>query len=406
MSETIFMPEYYDKFQCLAGDCKFTCCQAWNITLTKQDYMKVKNTRKSKEMQELCSKGIRRMKKDGSDKEYATIVFDDEEKCQFLGEDGLCQLQSECGPKVLPAVCRTFPRGENKVFLIERSCSTGCEKVVQMLLEMPRGIRFKQVIEDTPKGQTRDPMSSPELKRRPILRHYHEIRLMCMGILQSRQFTLDGRMVLLGMAIQDLDQMEREEKLEEFPKWLVKYKELLLSKETAKKLKKLPSDPRYSAFNNIKTILRIRGKVGKQVRELFDQIFQNIKVTIDGDTISYQTTVLARHKKNLEKLLDGEEWFWENIIVNHVFNFHFPFQNNVGSLWAQYMLLCYEYSFMKFCTAVYLTPESGKEDLIYAVTACSRALLHGTKDTLQYILDQGRDNHDDTLSHMAMIVKG
>lgn len=35
-------PVYYDKFQCLAGNCCFICCKGWRITFDRKDFMALK----------------------------------------------------------------------------------------------------------------------------------------------------------------------------------------------------------------------------------------------------------------------------------------------------------------------------------------------------------------------------
>ena len=35
-------PTYFDDFQCLAGDCRLTCCKGWHITFDKKDFMSMK----------------------------------------------------------------------------------------------------------------------------------------------------------------------------------------------------------------------------------------------------------------------------------------------------------------------------------------------------------------------------
>ena len=32
--------DYYDTFSCTGSECLYHCCQAWNIAISEQDYLK------------------------------------------------------------------------------------------------------------------------------------------------------------------------------------------------------------------------------------------------------------------------------------------------------------------------------------------------------------------------------
>ena len=106
-------PSYYDAFQCLAGGCTHSCCEGgWHISFHKKDYLTLKRLEGSKELNERMQGSLCRIRKGGlSDSYYGEFVLKDG-ACPLLREDGLCFLQAEKGEKVLPEVCRVFPRAE------------------------------------------------------------------------------------------------------------------------------------------------------------------------------------------------------------------------------------------------------------------------------------------------------
>lgn len=75
---------YYNKFNCIADQCTFTCCEGWDIALDS----------------EACWQRAKEGKK------YSK----ESKRCPFLKEDGLCHIVEQDGELALPESCHTFPR--------------------------------------------------------------------------------------------------------------------------------------------------------------------------------------------------------------------------------------------------------------------------------------------------------
>ena len=103
-------PAYYDKFRCLASDCRFSCCKGWNISFNKKDFLSLKRQTGSEGLSQILRGGVRRIRS-GSKEGAHYGEFDMRGSvCPLLDEDSLCLLQKECGHSALPDVCKTFPR--------------------------------------------------------------------------------------------------------------------------------------------------------------------------------------------------------------------------------------------------------------------------------------------------------
>lgn len=102
-------PDYYDKFQCTAEKCPFTCCQEWKIAVDDAtakkwkytavpDSVSVQKKRKSLQYFTTCQDGAR------------VIVLDREHLCPFFNQDKLCELVLTYGNQILSRTCDIFPR--------------------------------------------------------------------------------------------------------------------------------------------------------------------------------------------------------------------------------------------------------------------------------------------------------
>lgn len=130
-------PEYYDEFKCIADKCSMTCCMQWKIAVDDETYAKWKNVNYEKKSLASYVKNV-----DGS----RVIGLNEDKKCPFITECGLCNLVLEHGDKMLSNTCDVFPRQvhefENRT---EYSLVSCCPEVVEML-KIRENIRFNRAL--------------------------------------------------------------------------------------------------------------------------------------------------------------------------------------------------------------------------------------------------------------------
>lgn len=126
------IPDYYEKFSCIGGDCPDNCCAGWEIEIDKPTLKKYK---KEKSIFKNCLRnGI-------NWKEKTFLQYN--KKCVFLNEEGLCDIYSELGPDRLCKTCRTYPRHiEEFEGVHEVSLSMSCPVVAKMILTRQEPVGF------------------------------------------------------------------------------------------------------------------------------------------------------------------------------------------------------------------------------------------------------------------------
>ncbi|NKF08736.1 flagellin lysine-N-methylase [Clostridium gasigenes] len=119
----------YDKFNCIADKCKFTCCEGWDVSIDTDTYNKWE---KENDKVDYIFNNVK-IKKCGSKTEYF-IDKETGEACPFLDKQGLCQIVKGHGEGYLSLTCHTFPRIEN-IFedRKELSLSCACPEVVELM---------------------------------------------------------------------------------------------------------------------------------------------------------------------------------------------------------------------------------------------------------------------------------
>ncbi|MGN0569379.1 MAG: flagellin lysine-N-methylase [Candidatus Fimenecus sp.] len=102
----ILAPDYYEKFKCIAGECRHNCCIGWEIDIDSQTAVKYKD-----------------IHGDFGDKLNKSIIYENDEtvhfrlgkdeRCPLLNSDGLCDIILNLGESSLCQICNDHPRFRN-----------------------------------------------------------------------------------------------------------------------------------------------------------------------------------------------------------------------------------------------------------------------------------------------------
>jgi len=118
------VPDFYDKFHCIADKCTDSCCIGWEIDVDEN------TQRKYNQVQGPFAQCLKENIEDGHFK------LREGDRCPFLNEQGLCEIYRNLGESALGDICREHPRfvevyGDIK----EQGVGLCCEEAVRLLLE-------------------------------------------------------------------------------------------------------------------------------------------------------------------------------------------------------------------------------------------------------------------------------
>lgn len=125
----VYKPYFFDKFYCIADKCDFTCCRDWSIGVDED------TLDRWEEMDIPCRCNLPK----GTLSDYVeddALILNDNQRCHFLNEQGLCNIVLEYGEEALSNTCHTFP----KVIYdydsrSEYTLNLGCKFAVEKLLD-------------------------------------------------------------------------------------------------------------------------------------------------------------------------------------------------------------------------------------------------------------------------------
>ncbi len=96
------VPDYFEKFQCLAGACPHSCCMGWEVVLDEESvelYQRVEGP--------LGEKLRTAMTTDGE----GDVCFPlNGGRCPFLDAENLCEIHRQLGQEATSVTCREHPR--------------------------------------------------------------------------------------------------------------------------------------------------------------------------------------------------------------------------------------------------------------------------------------------------------
>ena len=391
-------PAYYDDFHCLMAGCRLNCCTGgWHIAFGKKDYLTIKKQRGSAELNAGLDHCLCRIR-ENVDEQYRYGEFVLQDGCCPLLREGKCGLQMEKGAKVLPFVCRTFPRTETPMpsGYLERTLTPACEGVLALLWELPEGVEFRS--DPLPPEEQR--VFTFEEDSSTLLPHFQEIRELCVDILQDRRRPLPERMLLLGMVLRPLAEGERD-----IPAWLERSRAIEDSGGSAGLLREdlLP----MFLVHNANTVLSISG--GDQ---FFCETQRDLRAALGLPEHSagrgrIQPEPYLKARERFDRQFGNKEFFFENLMVSVFFHMRMPDLKSSEALWKSYVNFCNLYSAYRFLSV--MSCREGVTDcraeLFRLLVLSSRALIHN-RERQNAFRDGLFENDSATLAHMAILLSG
>lgn len=121
----LFTLNVFENFECLAGECRHSCCTGWEIDV---DEATLKSYKK-------CKTPFYKKLKQGVDFKNGCFKLCPDGKCFFLNSDGLCDIIVNLGKTALCQVCRDHPRYRNFLhdsveYGIGVCCEVGAKAVI------------------------------------------------------------------------------------------------------------------------------------------------------------------------------------------------------------------------------------------------------------------------------------
>jgi lysine-N-methylase len=141
-----FAPNYYEKFRCIAGECRHSCCIGWDVYIDDETLEKYKAL--GGEIGETLRTHLVK-KEDG-----ICLAMCEGGRCPMLNSQGLCEIILDKGESYISEVCREHPRFYN-FFSDHAEVGLGlsCEEAARIILSQKEKAELVVVCEDEAKEE-------------------------------------------------------------------------------------------------------------------------------------------------------------------------------------------------------------------------------------------------------------
>lgn len=171
----LMAPDYYPHFACIADRCRHSCCVGWEIDVDEDALVRYQDV----------PGALGRRLKDAIvvEDDAAHFRLDEQERCPFLNEKGLCDLIIGLGEDSLCQICADHPRYRS--FFSNRTeigLGLSCEAAARLVLTWPKKVDFITLEDDGIDDE-------PPMEDEALLRW----RDMLLSIVQDRVLPIERR---------------------------------------------------------------------------------------------------------------------------------------------------------------------------------------------------------------------
>lgn len=402
------MPSYLKEFRCIGSACEDSCCLGWGVEIDKETYTKYKNNQ-HKELKPLFRSNVK-TKEAGRNKISYGIIKMEKGRCPFLNEHKLCDIHSKLGEEHLSNTCTTYPRSINKVDgKLEKSATMSCPEVTRIALMNSEGTMFEQVEEEikarTFLNSTFD--SSSQLFHDKPQQYFWDIRLFGLSVLQNRNFSLDERLIIIGMAYENIIKIDNEKQCNIIPDILQQIEKTIETKTFKEQLKNIPDNCKIQMLIT-KELTYKKMQDGTNNSRYIECLDETLHGLIQSEDDSFENMINAYQesfKNYLQPYLKEKEYILENYLANEFFRMLMPF-GSFSSIWDSYIFLCVIYGMLKLHLIGMAGYHKGLTDelTLKLIQSFSKVVIHNNK-YIQNIIKLIKDNKYDSLAYMTMLVR-
>lgn len=129
-------PDYYKHFQCIAGECKHSCCIGWEIDIDPE---------MAAFYQTVDGPLGERLKQHISMDDPPHFILGDQERCPFLNDRNLCDIILTLGEEHICGICTDHPRFRNELpGRVETGLGLCCEEAARLILSQKTPVVLEQ----------------------------------------------------------------------------------------------------------------------------------------------------------------------------------------------------------------------------------------------------------------------
>ncbi|MCM1988160.1 flagellin lysine-N-methylase [Oceanirhabdus seepicola] len=317
-NKEVFIPKYMKSFKCIGPNCEDTCCAGWSIPIDQETYMKYTNLM---EKENNIFKGKLQLVNNESNMNYARTLTKNHDKCTFLNEKNLCDIQCQYGEDLLSSTCYHYPRVYNIVDgIYEKSAKLSCPEAARLILLQRDGFDFLEDEEEIKDNfNIKRIFDSLEYEIESIESSFFwEIRSSIINIFNTPKENIHINISISRWFISQVkSKWDKNHDIYEIEKIIEEIKD---SNIENKKYELLTNELKYIEYEKIISFLS----------ELSNHTATNLKLKGKIDEILKEKCDIENYENNLEKA--EYDYIYRNLIINSIFMSLYPLNSHSNIL--------------------------------------------------------------------------
>ncbi|WP_405158012.1 flagellin lysine-N-methylase [Paenibacillus sp. FSL H8-0283] len=407
-NRTILVPEYMQQFACIGSACEDSCCVGWRVDIDQQTYKKYAKSRNI-ELRPLFDKNVSRQRSEPTEHRYGKIKMDEQGRCGFLSEENLCKVQLTLGEDFLSNVCSTYPRSINSINgVIEKSTTLSCPEAARLTLLNPAGIQFNEIeeSEDNKVWITKQIVTDNPSAKNKLTKYFWDLRIFTIQVLQSRDYTISERLIVLGLFYQKIQSQIDDGNMEEVLDTITTYSRMIEDPATKESLANIPVNQTVQ-MKICKELMDFRfghGMHKSRYMECVVEALNGIMYTEDSPEEEIAERYKAASENYYTPYMDEHEYILENYLVNHVFKNLFPFGRS--RVYDDYVMMVVHFSMIKLHLIGMAGFHKGlNEELVIKLIQSFAKTIEHNSTYLNNVLELLEENGFTSMAYMSILIK-
>ena len=351
LTREIQMPLYLKSFNCIGSACEDSCCFGWSsITVDSKTFEKYSNIH-DPALKEIIDNKVALNQTEQSEETYAHVILNNDSTCPFLTEKKLCLIQLKQGGKYLPKICFAFPRVTNVINgNLEKSAVMSCPEAVRVALLNSKGIDFISVQEplDVRNNISISLNTNDQAFTDTPNKHFQDLRNFTLHILKNRDYTLEERLIMLGLFFHKLAKVCSEKKVDTITELIASFAQLLKKESLIAFVAKSPTSPavQFKLLMQSGALMKlVQGITNQRYAECFIEFLQGINHSPNISLDILAENYCLAFENYYAPFAFKHEYIFENYLVNYVYNNLFPLCD--GDIFDEYIKLVFHYALIK-----------------------------------------------------------
>ncbi|MBT2292291.1 flagellin lysine-N-methylase [Paenibacillus albidus] len=337
------IPGYMQKFQCTGAACEDTCCSLWEITIDKSTYEKYKQI-PDKSIREDVNRNLMRNSRDNG--AHASFIMNQKTgNCPMLC-NGLCSIQAKLGEDFLSQTCSTYPRVLNKRNdSIEVSALLSCPEIARLVLFSKDSMNFSHATElPTPNLMVKNQGELSKTKTKCSF----AIRDLAVEVLRDHQFSLQHRLIILGVLLDNAANPFVAGEYAETLTFLDEFRDELQINQELRNYDIFASDDQFQFQFLNNTLMHHLNEFlwNTRYNECLNEYLKGIQS--NGSSLSESLSTYRKVRKEIyDPYYKQNEYHMENYLINHVYQTFVADALVDSNLFNFFLKLVADYSFIR-----------------------------------------------------------